>query len=471
VLGLGVTATRKPRLAHVGDAAHGPGMTRSGPGDAGSRRARRDPGTGLLDLHDMTSRLRAMTGDGRDGARPTPFAVVLLNVETVLAIAHNLGRDLYEQVISAAASILGEAFEPDTVGRLTGEGFIIVCPEVDESGWADAAHRIVGLLAGPVEVSGIPFDLNPVAGAALFPDHGRDFGTLIARAELAMTEARRLGEPARLYLPQNLAAQQRRRNLLTDIHELLRDPRRDAEISVVYQPQVELHTNRYVGVEALLRWAHPEWGAINTQELIEAIEHSEVMHLLTARVIETVTSQLGAWKRQGMTTRASINVSINDIHRENFINDIDSGLRKNDLTPTQFTVEITEGVLTSDLGRVQRAAERIRARGVGLSVDDFGTGYASLQQFRQLPLTEVKIDRSYISEMQTDPTQRAIIAAIHELGRLLQLDVVAEGVGDAETVAALEGLPHIIGQGWHVGKPMAPDALARWWQERHVPGA
>jgi diguanylate cyclase (GGDEF)-like protein len=446
-------------------------MAGTGLGDGGSRRLRRDPGTGLLDLHDLTSRLRAMTGDGRDDTRPTPFAVVLLNVESVLAIARNLGRDLYEQVISAAASILSEAFEPDTVGRLTGEGFVIVCPNLDESGWADAAHRIVGLLAGPVEVSGIPFDLNPVAGVALFPEHGRDFGTLIAKAELAMVEARRLGEPARLYLRQNMAVQQRRRDLLTDIHEMLRDPRRDAEISVVYQPQVELHTNRYVGVEALLRWTHPEWGAINTQELVEAIEHSEVMHLLTARVISTVTSQLGAWKRQGLATRASINVSINDIRREHFINDIDAGLRKNDLEPHQFTVEITEGMLISDLGRVQRAADRIRALGVGLSLDDFGTGYASLQQFRQLPLTEVKIDHSYVNEMLTDPTQRAIIAAIHELGRLLQLDVVAEGVENAEMVVALEGLPNVIGQGWHIGKPMAPDDLARWWQAHNVRGA
>ena len=412
-----------------------------------------------------------MTGDGREDAQRTPFGVVLLNVESVLEIARNLGRDLYEQVISTAASILRDAFEPDSVARLTGEGFVIVCPGLDEAGWPDAAQRIVGLLAGPVEVSGIPFDLNPVAGVALFPEHGGDFGTLVAKAELAMIEARRLGEPARLYRRQNLAVQQRRRDLLTDVYEMLRDPRRDSEISVAYQPQVELHSGRFVGVEALLRWTHPDWGAINTQELVEAIEQSEVMHLLTARVIATVTSQLGVWKRQGRLTRASVNVSVNDIHRENFINDIDSGLRKNDLAPAQLTVEITEGMLISDPGRLRRAAERIRALGVGLSLDDFGTGYASLQQFRQLPLTEVKIDHSYVSEMLTDPTQRAIIAAIHELGRLLQLDVVAEGVEDAEMAAALEELPHVIGQGWHIGKPMAPDALARWWQAQNIDGA
>jgi diguanylate cyclase (GGDEF)-like protein len=463
-----VTAAPKPTIGVVGNAARARFVFGQGSGDAGSERLRRDPGTGLLDLQGLTSHLRAMTGDGRDDAQSTPFGVVLLNVESVLTIARNLGRDLYENVISVAASILSEAFGPNKVARLTGEEFVIIWSVLDESRWSEAAQRIVGLLSGPIEVSGIPFDLNPAAGVALFPQHGRDFGTLVAKAELAMIEARRSGEAARLYRRQNLAVQRRRRDLLTDVREMLRDPRREAEISVAYQPQVELRTNRYVGVEALLRWTHPEWGAINTLELVEAIEQSEVMHLVTARVIGIVTSQLGAWKRQGMPTRASINVSVNDIHRENFINDIDSGLTKNDLEPAQLTVEMTEGMLISDPGRVQRAAERIRALGVGLSLDDFGTGYASIRQLRQLPLTEVKIDRLYVNEMLTDPKQRAIISAIYELGRLLQLDVVAEGVEDAETVGALEGLPHVIGQGWHIGYPMAPEALARWWQARNI---
>lgn len=408
-----------------------------------------------------------MTGDGADQAEPAPFGVVLLNVSSVLEIVRNLGRDLYEEVISAAASILNEAFEPDSVGRLAGEGFVIIRPTLDESRWADEAHRVVALLADPVEVSGIPFDLNPVAGVALFPEHGRDFGTLVAKAELSMLEARRSGESARLYRRQSLAVQRRRRNVLSGVHEMLRDPGREAELAVAYQPQVELDTQRYVGVEALVRWTHPDWGAINTQELIEAIEQSEVMHLLTGRVVDSVTSQLGAWKRQGMVTRASINVSVNDIHRANFITDIESGLRKDDLAPTQLTVEITEGMLINDPARMRRSAERLRALGVGLSLDDFGTGYASLQQFRQLPLTEVKIDRSYICQMLTDATQRAIVTVIHQLARLLNLDVVAEGVEDAETAAALQGLPHVIGQGWHIGKPMLPDDLFRWWQARN----
>ncbi|HEY7224196.1 MAG TPA: GGDEF domain-containing phosphodiesterase [Micromonosporaceae bacterium] len=460
-----MTAFRRQKGAFIGNTARGRFMAAENghaPGGGGERLAR-DPGTGLLDQHGLSARLATLI-DTDGTARSEPFAVVLLNVDSVLPIARNLGRQLFQKVVAAAAEILADACHPDMVGRLAGEGFVIIVPDVDETGWQAEAQRIVRLLAEPVEVATIPFDLDPAVGVALFPEHGRDFGTLVAKAEMAMTEARRLGEPFRLYRRQDLAILHRRLDLLTDLHRVLRDPRRESEINVLYQPQVDLRTGRLVGVEALLRWRHPEWGTVNTQELVEAVEQTEVMHLLTGRVIDGVTSQLGAWARQGLPIRAAVNISVNDMHHPDFVDDIDVALHKNGLRPEQLTIEITEGMLISDPGRVTRAANSLRSLGLGLSMDDFGTGYASLQQLRLLPLTEVKIDRSYVSKMAENPTQQAIVTGVHALARSLGLDVVAEGVEDATTAASLAVLADIIGQGWHFARPMSAGALVDWWR-------
>jgi EAL domain-containing protein (putative c-di-GMP-specific phosphodiesterase class I) len=201
-------------------------------------------------------------------------------------------------------------------------------------------------------------------------------------------------------------------------------------------------------------------------ELIGAIENSQVMPALTAHVINRVAAQLQAWRQNGLEIRASANVSILDLYDEAFPDQVCRVLQSHGLPADQLTIEITETALVTEPDRVAPAAHALRTVGVGLSLDDFGTGYASLQQLRRLPLTEVKLDKSYVDKLTSEKADRAIVASVHAYARALDLTLVAEGVDDFDTLTALAQLPGTVGQGYHIGRPMAPAEFEQWQRHR-----
>jgi len=190
----------------------------------------------------------------------------------------------------------------------------------------------------------------------------------------------------------------------------------------------------------------------------------------TGHVLETVATQIRRWNEQGEPVRVSVNVSVQDLHDRHFLEELAELVRRHGIEPRQLIVEITERMLISDLPRVTTVARALADQGAGLSLDDFGTGYASLQQLRLLPLTEVKVDRSYINGMIDNAADRAIVTSVHQLTRALDVDVVAEGVEDQRTADVLATLPGTIAQGWHFGRPMTADDLHSWRQQRHIDG-
>jgi predicted signal transduction protein with EAL and GGDEF domain len=435
------------------------------------RQLGREPVTGLLNRQGLAGGIRAITGGdliAPEGLRP--FGIVLVDFESVTGINRMLGREIYEKVVGVAAHRLIDAYGEHRAARLSGEGVVILVPDLTEADAVAATEAAVLLLEPLVEVDGIPFALDPAGGAALSPRHGRDLGTLLMKAELAASDARRTGRRAVLYVRQAVELAQRRLVLLRELRSVLRDPQRYHEVAVLYQPQVDISTGRLSGVEALLRWTHPEWGLIPTDELIEAIEPSEIMHMLTWHVLESVTAQVRRWNQQGEQLRVSMNVSMRDLHEPGFVHELDALVRKHGIAPRQLVMEITERMLISDAERVSEVARMAAEHGVGLSLDDFGTGYASLQQLRELPLTEVKVDRSYISGMIDNPADAAIVTSVYQLGRALGFDVVAEGVEDQRTADALAALVGIVGQGWHFGRPMTVEDLQEWRQTHRGPG-
>jgi EAL domain-containing protein (putative c-di-GMP-specific phosphodiesterase class I) len=433
------------------------------------QRMGREPSTGLLNRHGLAIGTEALAAeDLLNPARPRTFGIVLVNVEALLTINRALGREMYEKAVAQAADRLIQAYGDDRVGRLAGEGFVILVPDMTSETALAQAEEAVGVVTPRIIVEGIPFSLDPVGGVALSPEHGRELGTLLAKAELAVSEVRRRGGIAMVYVREAAEVARRRIDLLGELNAALHDPARSSEVAVVYQPQIEISTGRLSGVEALVRWSHPQWGPIRTDELIEAIEPSEVMHLLTRHMLNNVAQQLRQWRSRGLTTRAAVNVSVQDLHLSSFVDELDEVIGRTGITASQLTVEITEGMLISDPARVAHAADAISRLGVGLSLDDFGTGYASMQQLRLLPLTEVKIDRSYVAGMAASPSDLAIVTSVHELARTLQLDVVAEGVEDEPTAAALSRLPGTIGQGWFFAHPMPAADLEAWQRSRRT---
>ena len=361
---------------------------------------------------------------------PRPFAVILLNVESVLAITSSFGRDVSEEVIHAASRRLVDTYGADRVGQWSGESLVLLIPDVADEEAVAEAERAYQLLASPIEVGGIPFVLDPVAGVALSPQHGREIGTLLMKSGLAADGARRAGRHVLRYVRQAAAVTHRRIDLLSQLNLALRDPDRRGEIAVVYQPQVELATGALAGAEALLRWTHPRLGAVPTNEVIQAVESTQVMRLLTRHVMESVADQLRRWNEQGTYVRASVNVSVQDLHDPGFVSELDEVLGSRGIEPAQIVIEITERMIIDD-ARTAQAVEDLTKLGVGLSLDDFGTGHASLQQLRRLPLTEVKIDQSYVRGMVQNPADLAIVTSVHQLASALGVAVVAEGRREA----------------------------------------
>ncbi|TDC72434.1 EAL domain-containing protein [Micromonospora sp. KC606] len=234
------------------------------------------------------------------------------------------------------------------------------------------------------------------------------------------------------------------------------------DITMYYQPQIAIATGEVVGVEALLRWRHPRRGMVDPGELIRLAEQSAVMRLLTRRVVDDVVEQLGKWSAAGITLRASLNVSVRDLHTGEIADRIADRLTRSGLCPERLQVEITEGALMADPRRVLTTITRLHQIGVAISLDDFGTGYSSLQHLRRLPLTEVKVDRSFVLGMADDPDDAAVVRSMIELAGALGLRVVAEGVEDERTWRLLHAAGCDVAQGWFHARPMPAEELATW---------
>ncbi|WBB56847.1 EAL domain-containing protein [Verrucosispora sp. WMMD573] len=241
------------------------------------------------------------------------------------------------------------------------------------------------------------------------------------------------------------------------------EPVTDAgEIMMYYQPQVAIVTGEVVGVEALLRWRHPRRGMVDPEELIRVAEQSAVMRLLTRRVVDDVVEQLAKWSAAGLGLRAALNVSVRDLHTGEIADQIADRLARYGVAPERLQLEITEGALMADPRRVLTTITRLHRIGVGIALDDFGTGYSSLQHLRRLPLSEVKVDRSFVLGMAEDADDAAIVRSTIELAKALGLRVVAEGVEDERTWRMLHAAGCDAAQGWFYARPMPAEELVAW---------
>jgi diguanylate cyclase (GGDEF) domain len=436
------------------------------------RRLRRDPVTGLLNRRGLIFGFESLTAEDRlDPTRQRPLAVAVITMESLLEVNRTLGRDIYERLVAAAARRLAREYGEDLVGRLSGEGFVLILPGLTGEAAVAAARRAATALAPTITIDGIPFAPDPAVGVALSPEHGRDLATLLSKAELAMRQARRHGEEVAVYVSGAADLPERRLALLAELNAALTDPARHRELTVLYQPQVDIDTGQLTGAEALVRWTHPEWGLVDPEELLEAVEPTEVMHLLTQHVLARVVAQIREWNDRGLRVRVSANVSVRDLRAPRFIDGIRELLEAYRVPPAELTIEITERLLLTDAERLVRTCEDIVRLGVGLSLDDFGTGYASVQQLRQLPLSEVKIDKSYVRAVTGSRAERAIVTTVYHLARALGLAVVAEGVEDDRTAKQLAALPGLVGQGWYFGRPVPADVFEQQWRQPTVPSA
>jgi diguanylate cyclase (GGDEF)-like protein len=439
--------------------------------------SRRDPLTGLGNraalvtaLADQMTMYADLVARGDNGR----FALLLLDLDRFKNVNDALGHGVGDRLLIEVGRRLRTAVgSNDLVVRLGGDEFAVLAP--DMSGTADAralAGRVVAALAEPVRLDGLPLDVSGSIGVAVYPDHGEDVATLMRCADVAMYDAKHRAAPVAVYTAESDHHSPQRLALLADLRTALNTPGQDG-VEMHYQPQIAIATGEVVGVEALLRWRHPERGPISPEDLIKVAEHTAVMRRLTLRVVDDVVEQVAKWTTAGVDLRASINISVRDLHTGDVAERLDRQLRRFGIPAAQIQLEITEGALMADPGRVLATIAALDRLGVAISLDDFGTGYSSLQHLRRLPLAEVKVDRSFVLGMARDQDDAAIVASIVELAGALGLRVVAEGVEDEPTWRRLAAAGCHVAQGWFYAPPMAGDELLGWlarYRPRPAPG-
>jgi diguanylate cyclase (GGDEF)-like protein len=432
------------------------------------RLAQLDPLTGLVNrkalLVEVADQAAAHSERAVAGVADRRFALLLLDLDRFKHVNDTLGHAVGDRLLVEVGRRLTRTVRPrDLVARLGGDEFAILAPGLVDADQARAlARRVAGALTEPVWLDGLPLDVGGSIGIALYPEQGIDFATLMRHADVAMYEAKHRGDAVAVYAAEADHNSAERLSLLGDLRRALETPAYREQISMYYQPQVEIATGEVVGVEALLRWHHPRRGLVNPEELTKVAEHSGVMRLLTRRVVEDVVDQLARWAAAGLDLRAAVNVSVRDLHTPEIADQIAERMRHHGLPPARLQLEITEGALMADPRRVLATIGRLDHLGVAIALDDFGTGYSSMQHLRRLPLSEVKVDRSFVLGMAGDADDAAIVRSVIELANALGMRVVAEGVEDEPTWQLLHAAGCHVAQGWFFAQPMPAAKLVDW---------
>jgi EAL domain-containing protein (putative c-di-GMP-specific phosphodiesterase class I) len=321
------------------------------------------------------------------------------------------------------------------------------------------AQRLATAFDQPFTIDDLTIDLEVSVGAATAgPGHdtGQTVTGVLQHADTAMNVAkqRRLGFSR--YAGSHGQDSTARLGLLGDLRRALDT---GTEITLHYQPQIELATGELAGVEALARWQHPSKGRIPPGDFIPVLETTGLIHRFTDHVLEVALAQARAWLDAGLRIPVSVNISARTLLDPGFRDRVAEHLRRWDIPGRQLCIEVTEHSVMSDPATAIEVLRRIRDLGVRTSIDDYGTGYSSMTYLRLLPLDELKIDRSFVAEIARDPGNHALVASTVELGHNLGLSVVAEGAEDVETIIALQGLGCDIAQGYYFMRPMEAAAL------------
>jgi diguanylate cyclase (GGDEF)-like protein len=420
----------------------------------------------LTGLPNRASLQRSLTAsiDEVTAGRSSGATVMILDLDEFKAVndtlGHQHGDDLLVEVASRLCSAVGTN---GTVVRLGGDEFAVLLPgTADEERVLRIGRRMLRSLEQPIALDGLEVEVGASVGIAMAPEHATDAATLLKRADLAMYDAKSSTRSLRLYEPE-LHNQTPRR--LTFVSEL-RTALHNGDVEVHVQPKARLDSGQVIGVEALVRWEHPELGWVAPDEFVPVAERSGLIGPLTTRVLDGALAACAEWRAAGHDLSVAVNLSARSLHDADLVEEVDRLLRRHGVPAQRLTLEVTEGSVMADPTRAVAVLHQLRDLGVRLSVDDFGTGYSSLSYLQRLPVQEVKIDRSFVTGLSTESENVAIVRAIIDLGRHLGLEVVAEGVEDAATWDLLNSMQCDLVQGWHLARAMPTRELPGWLRTR-----
>jgi diguanylate cyclase (GGDEF)-like protein len=423
------------------------------------RDARHDPLTGLPNRRHLLAALASSVAGADHGA------VLLLDLDGFKelndALGHGAGDELLRQ---AGQRFAAEVPPPAIVARLGGDEFAALIPDAGPDEGVAAAERVLAALEEPFLVEDLPLHLEGSIGVAAFPHDGASAGALVRHADVAMYQAKNGRTRVERYDP---SRDRHSRDRLALIGDLRRAIERD-ELVLHFQPQLDLRTGVVEGVEALVRWEHPERGLVPPGAFLPLAEQTSLMRPLTLWVLDRALADVADWEDGGVPLSVAVNLAAPNLLDREVARDIAAALARTGVAPERLTLEITEGVIMAESGRAEEALASVSALGVRISLDDFGTGHSSLARLKRLRVHELKIDRSFILGMDTHRADRAIVRSTIDLARSLELRVVGEGVEHDAAAQDLRAYGCDLAQGFGLCRPLPAAELARWLAERRA---
>lgn len=426
--------------------------------------ANHDSLTGLPNRRHFLNRLADEVA--RLGSGGAELAVMLIDLNGFKdvndTLGHHAGDDVLTQVgVRLEAAVRGE----DLLARLGGDEFALLVPAAQDLG-VDGIHGLAARIHAALDVSflvdGLPVALGASVGIAIGPHHGGEAEALLQHADVAMYLAKSAGIGTVVYTPGSDPHSRDQLRLASELRQAFAN----GEIVLHYQPKMNLGTGEVIGVEALARWQHPRRGMLSPAEFLPVVARTGTMRQLTSYVLERALAQAGRWKRDGLSLRVAVNLSVADLLDEGLPDEIAEMLARHDVDGKALQLEVTENVFMTAPERVAEVIAHLGRHGVTLSLDDFGAGYSSLAHLRRLDVDELKIDRSFVTNIATNAFDTAVVRSTVGLGHSLSLRVVAEGVETEATFDELRDYGCDEAQGFYIHPPAPADELTTWLHHR-----
>ena len=417
--------------------------------------------TGLPNRTLLSDRFaQALRASRRDG-----FAtgLLLLDLDRFKEVNDTLGHHYGDRLlVQIGVRLAGALREVDTIARLGGDEFAVLLPSVKGlDGALEVGRRLRAAMLEPFDIDGVVLEIEASIGVVISGQHGNDPATLMQRADMAMYEAKQKGQGVGAYSPDIDQHSPERLAMLGQLRRGIAQ----GELFLHYQPKISLDSSEVIGVEALVRWKHPERGLVRPDEFIPFAEHTGLVGPLTRCVLDLALAQVRRWADAGHRIPVAVNISTRNLLDDSLVNQVSELLARHGVSARMLKLELTESAIMLEPQRAAHVLGRLHALGVRIAIDDFGAGYTSLAQLKTLPIDELKIDKSFVMTMQTDRSNALIVNSVVELGHNLGMRVVAEGVECAAALGALSGYGCDVAQGYHLCRPQTADAFLEWLDE------
>jgi diguanylate cyclase (GGDEF)-like protein len=388
------------------------------------------------------------------------FAVLFIDLDRFKIINDSLGHDAGDVLLVEIADRLRKALRSsDVVARLGGDEFVVILEETaDRDGIERIAGDLLAVLSQPLQLSGHECHTTASIGIAMYPSDGSDVQTLTKNADMAMYLAKEDGKNDFRFFTKEVRNQSIERLTL---ETALRRALERNQFALHYQPKVDMATGQITGVEALLRWTHPELGVLPPMQFIPLAEETGLIVPIGRWVLKEACAQNMDWQRRGLRpVSMAVNLSPRQFVDEHLLQDIDEALAASGMSPVLLQLEVTESMVMRNVSRAVKVLDAIQSRGIRLAIDDFGTGYSSMSLMKQFPIDTIKIDRSFVRDLPRDSEDQAIAQAIISMGKALGMTVIAEGVETAEQQAFLRDHACDEMQGFLFSKPLPAQQMA-----------